>query len=183
VQEGGILTYFEISEECSEFLKSELKVIFQGVDSVLKTWARTSTRYIGIPMEERDPLPLEVSTVVSGLISGILNIRTTPDMARVLLMGSSVKRFSEEEIFRQFLVVLSGRLSAHFQGKNRGVFVSNIPRVSTAGNPTESQTIGCCAFVVENWPVEVRVTTEKLTARNETTRLSQAGSLKTEVLC
>jgi len=176
------LTYFEISEECSEFLKDELKVIFQGVDSVLKTWARTSTRYIGIPVEESDPLHIEVSAEVLGRFTGILNVRTTPDMARVLLLGSSVKRFSEVEVFKEFSAVLSRRLSAHFQGKNRSFFVSDKPRVSTQGNP-ESQTIGCCAFVVENWPVEVRVSTGKLTARNEMTRLNQTGLLEREILC
>jgi hypothetical protein len=175
------VTYFEISEECSEFLKDELKVIFQGVDSVLKTWARTSTRYIGIPVEERDPLPLEVSAEIFGRISGVLNIRTTPDMARVLFLGSP--RFSAEEVFKEFAAVLSGRLSAHFQGKNRGVFVSGAPEASKFGYGSESETIGCCAFVVENWPVEVRVSTEKLVTRHPMPRLTQTGSLETEVLC
>lgn len=177
------MTYFEISEECSEFLKSELKVIFQGIDSVLKTWAKTSTRYIGIPVEERDPLPLEFSTEFSGLFSGILTVRTTPDMARVLLLGLSVHRFSKEEAFKEFAAVLSSRLSAHFQAVNRGILVSSAPRVSTERNPLKSEMIGCCAFVVENWPVEVRVSTEKLVTRHEMPRSTQAGSLKTEVLC
>jgi len=177
------LTYFEISEECSEFLKSELKVIFQGVDSVLKTWARTSTRYIGIPVEERDPLPLEFSAEISGRVSGILSIRTTPDMARALLLGLSVHRFSKEEAFKEFAVVLNNRLSEYFKVKNRGIFVFGESQISKAGNPQESLTIGCCAFVVENWPVEVRVSTEKLVTRQEIPRLTQTGSLKTEVLC
>src|SRR5665213_773353 len=86
------------------------------------------------------------------------------------------------EVFKEFSAVLSRRLSAHFQGKNRSFFVSDKPRVSTQGNP-ESQTIGCCAFVVENWPVEVRVSTGKLTARNEMTRLNQTGLLEREILC
>jgi hypothetical protein len=153
-------SYFAIPQEYGEFPKSELNGILQGVAVVLESWANLSSRYIGAPVEGPAPMPLEFSVKFSGHSSGFLNVRTTAEMAKILLRsgeGKTVRQLPEEEVFKEFVSIFSGRLMAYLWGNNWGLFKSDAPVFSTPEHWPKSQPAASCAFLVENWPVEVRL--------------------------
>jgi hypothetical protein len=152
--------YVAIPQQNGEFPKSELNGILQGVSVVLESWANLSSRYIGVPVEGPAPLPLEFSVKFSGQASGYLNVRTSDEMAKVLHRSIQSKNGSfitEEAIFKEFVAVFSGRLMAYLWGNNWGLFKSDAPVFSTPENWPASAPSACCAFIVENWPVEIRL--------------------------
>ena len=65
-----MLTYFEISEGYGEFSKEEQEGLLQGVDAVLKTWSKTSSRSSGAAVEETEPRFLEFSVRFLGRFLG-----------------------------------------------------------------------------------------------------------------
>jgi hypothetical protein len=153
-------SYFAIPQEYGEFPKSELNGILQGVAVVLESWAHLSSRYIGLPVEGPAPLSLEFSVKFSGQASGFLNVRTTKEMAQILLKSFKVKSshsLPEEEIVKEFVAIFSGRLMAYLWGNDWGLFKSDAPIFSTPQDWPQYQPTASCAFLVENWPVEVRL--------------------------
>jgi hypothetical protein len=156
-------SYFAVPPEYGEFPKSELNGILQGVAVVLETWANLPSRYIGVPVEGPAPMSLEFSVKFSGQASGYLNVRTTNEMAQVLLRsleGKTDHPLQEDEVFKEFVVIFSGRLMAYLWGNNWGLFKSDPPSFSTPKNWPQDQPAASCAFLVENWPVEVRLWVE-----------------------
>ena len=153
-------SYFAIPQEYGEFPKSELNGILQGVAVVFESWAHLSSRYIGLPVEGPAPLSLEFSVKFSGHSSGFLNVRTTKEMAQILfksVKGKSASLLPEEEVFKEFVAIFSGRLMAYLWGNNWGLFKSDAPVFSTPQDWPQKQPTASCAFLVENWPVEVRL--------------------------
>ena len=152
--------YAAIPQENGEFPKSELNGILQGVSVVLESWANLSSRYIGVPVEGPAPLPLEFSVKFSGQATGYLNVRTSDELAKVLhhSIKSKNRAFaSEDDIFKEFVAVFSGRLMAYLWGNNWGLFKSDAPVFSTPKDWPKETPSACCAFIVENWPVEIRL--------------------------
>ncbi len=152
--------YIAIPQQNGEFPKSELNGILQGVSVVLESWANLSSRYIGVPVEGPAPLPLEFSVKFSGQASGYLNVRTSDELAKVLYRSIQTKaksHISQDDIFREFVAVFSGRLMAYLWGNNWGLFKSDAPTFSTPENWPKTDPSACCAFIVENWPVEIRL--------------------------
>jgi hypothetical protein len=178
-----MLTYFEIPEEYGYFPKGELEGILEGVEIVLKTWGQTASRKSGSLTGKSDPRFLEFSVGFLGRFFGILNVRATLDMAKSLLdsaKGTSINHLSQEEIIKEFSAVVMGRLTAHLWVKNWGVFVCGVPQLSASGIWADGKPLASCAFAVEDWPVEVRLMTEKLAVRSQTRKLNKKVSMKKE---
>jgi hypothetical protein len=178
-----MLTHFEISEGYSEFPKEEQEGLLQGVDAVLKTWSKTASRQNSAPAEKTEPRFIEFSVRFLGRFFGILTVRTTADLVKAFLCSSdgvSVRQLSEEEALKGFAAVLIGRLMAYLWEKNWGLFVSETPRFSTLGSWCDSKTLACGAFVVKKWPVEVRISTEKLVSRSQVMQFTKNVLLEME---
>jgi len=158
-----VTSYFAVPEPSDRIPKSELNGILKSVDSVLQSWANLSSHYIGMPAEGPANLPLEVSVRFSFPHPIFLNVRTTSELARVLVNSircQAVYSIPEEEIFKEFVNLLSDRLMVYLWGNNRRPFRRDEQFHSTSRNwPLGEPTAGC-AFIVENFPIEVRLWTE-----------------------
>ncbi len=175
-----MLTHFEIPEEYGYFPKGELEGVLEGAEIVLQTWG--TSRKGGAPAE-KSPRFVEFSVGFLGRFFGILNVRATLDMAKALLgsaKGVSFEHLSEKEITKEFSNVLMGRLTAHLWVKNWGVFVSGVPQLSASGMWADGKPLASCTFVVEDWPVEVRLMTEKLAVGSQTKKLNKKVFMKKE---
>jgi hypothetical protein len=159
-----MLTYFAGPEERDKFPISGLNGILQGVSVVLNKWAEKASHYGAMPIAEIDPLYFDFTIKFTGRSTGILSVRTTPDLAMILLAASeavALRNLSQEEIYSEFAAVLSGRLMAHLWITDKDFFISGAPTFSNTGIWADHQTMGSCAFLVKQWPVEVRVLSEK----------------------
>lgn len=178
-----MLTHFEIPEEYGYFPKGELEGILEGIEIVLKTWGQTTSRESGVSAKKSDPRFFEFSVGFLGRFFGILNVRVTLDMAKALLSsakGVALHHLSAEEIFKEFSSVVMGRLTAHLWVKNWGVFVCGVPQLSGSGIWADGKPLASCTFAVEDWPVEVRLMTEKLAVGSQAKKLNQKVSKKKE---
>src|SRR5271163_2592289 len=111
-------SYFLPPTEYGNSPKTEVNAILQGVTAVLESWAHLPSRYIGIPVDGPAPLPLEFSVRFAFHTTGFLNVRTAPELAKILLnhtQGGQVKKLSEE-VVREFVDIFSGRLMAYLWG-------------------------------------------------------------------
>jgi hypothetical protein len=166
-----MLTYFAVPEERDKFPISGLNGILQGVSVVLNKWAEKAAHYGAMPLSEIDPLYFDFTIKFTGRSAGILSVRTTPDLAMILLAASEaivIRDLSQEEIYTEFAAVLSGRLMAYLWITDKDFFISGAPTFSTAGTWAEHKTEASCAFLVKKWPVEVRVLSEKPETDNPT---------------
>lgn len=153
-------SYFMPPQEYGEFPKTEVNAILQGVTAVMESWAHLPSRYIGVPVEGPASLPLEFSVRFSGYASGFLNVRTSIEMARALVRqtnGKNVTRVPVEDVFKEFVDIFSGKLMAYLWGNNWGLLKMEMPTFTQPKNWPEKEPTACCAFIVENWPVEVRL--------------------------
>lgn len=153
-------SHFIPPQEYGEFPKTEVNAILQGVTAVMESWAHLPSRYIGMPVEGPAFLPLEFSVRFSGHATGFLNVRTTPDVAKVLILkvgGRKALKSAEVEVFKEFVDVFSGRLMAYLWGNNWGLLRMELPNFTTPKSWPKKEPTACCAFIVEHWPVEVRL--------------------------
>lgn len=156
-------SYAAVSEASNQIPESELTGIVKSVETVLQSWANLSSRYIGMPAEGPATLPLEVSVRFSSPCSVFLNVRTTSEMARVLVSSircQAVYPIPEEEVFKEFVNFLSDRLMAYLWGNNKRPFKTNEQFFSTPRNWPPGEPTAGGAFIVKNYPIEVRLWTE-----------------------
>ncbi|HXL72047.1 MAG TPA: hypothetical protein VN963_00340 [bacterium] len=156
-------SYLAVPEPSDRIPEGELTGILKSVDSVLQSWANLSSQHIGMPAEGPAPLPLEFSIRFSFPSSVFLNVRTTGEMAQVMIRsirGQAVFPISDEEVFREFVNLLSDRLMAYLWGNHRRPFKSNEQFFSAPRNWPLGEPTACGAFIVENFPIEVRLWAE-----------------------
>lgn len=156
-------SYFAVPEPSDRIPKSELNGILKSVDSVLQSWANLSSHYIGMPAEGPATLPLEVSVRFSFPHPIFLNVRTTDELAKVLVSSircQAIYSIPEEEIFKEFVNLLSDRLMVYLWGNNKRPFRCEEQILSTPQNWPLGEPDAGCAFIVENFPIEVRLWTE-----------------------
>jgi hypothetical protein len=60
-----VTSYFAVPESKGRIPKSELSGILKSMESILKSWADLSARFIGAPAEGPADLPLEFSVLFS----------------------------------------------------------------------------------------------------------------------
>ena len=159
-----MLTYFAGPEEQDKIPISGLNGILQGVSVILNKWAEKASHFGAMPIADTDPLYFDFTIKFTGRSTGILSVRTTPDLAMILLAASeaiSIRDLSQDEIYTEFAAVLSGRLMAHLWITDKDFFISGAPTFSNAGIWADHKTAASCAFLVKKWPVEVRILSEK----------------------
>jgi len=156
-------SYSAVPEPSNQIPQSELNGILKSVEAVLQSWAHLSSRYIGMPAEGPATLPLEFSVRFSAPFSLFLNIRTTNEMAQVIIhsiRGQILFPISDEEAFKEFANLLSDRLMGYLWGNNRRPFKPDEQFLSVPQNWPIGEPTACAAFIVENSPIEVRLWTE-----------------------
>ncbi len=154
--------YVSVPEPSDQIPQSELNGILKSVESVLQSWAHLSSRYIGMPAEGPATLPLEVSIKFSAPFFVLLNIRTTSEMAQIIIRsirGQIHFPLSDEEVFKEFANLLSDRLMGYLWGNNRRPFKPDEQFLSSPRNWPVGEPTACAAFIVENSPIEVRLWT------------------------
>ena len=153
-------SYSPVPHKHGQFLKSEINGILECLAEVLETSAKLRCRHIGMPAEGPASLPLEFSVRYYGQSSIYLNVRTTMELAQLLeasIQDGAMKPGKREETFKEFVNAFGGRLTAYLWGSVGGNSSPDIPSLSTPQSWPAREPTACCAFIVENWPLEVRL--------------------------
>jgi hypothetical protein len=154
--------YLAVPEPADQVPDSEFNGILKSLETVLQSWVNLSSRYIGMPAEGPAALPLELSIRFTSPYPVFLNVRTTSEMTQVMihsLTGPILFPISDEEVFREFASLFSDRLMAYLWGNNRRPFKSDEQFYSQPRNWPPGEPTACAAFIVENFPIEVRLWT------------------------
>ena len=153
-------TYFPAPLEYQDFPKAEQSAVQEAMRHVLHSWAYLPCGSIGAPVEGPAPLVIERSVRLSGRALAFLNIRTTPELSKMLAQcaqGEENHGDNGEDAFHEFVNIYCGHLMTYLWGKAGAKFDSFLPVPTTPMDWPNVQPSASCAFLVENIPVEVRL--------------------------
>ncbi len=153
-------TYFPAPLEHQDFPKAEQNAVQEAMRHVLHSWAYLPSGPIGAPVEGPAPLKLERSVSLSGRALAYLNIRTSPELAKLLsesARGEERHEENDEDAFYEFVNIYCGHLMTYLWGKEGAKFDSFLPVPTTPVDWPKPTPSASCAFLVENIPVEVRL--------------------------
>jgi hypothetical protein len=146
--------------EHQDFPKAEQNAIMEAMKNVLHSWAYLPSGSIGAPVEGPAPLAVERSVRLSGRALAYLNLRTTPELSKMLSQyakGEENQGADDEDAFHEFVNIYCGHLMTYLWGKEGAQFDSYLPIPTTPSDWPSSMPAAACAFLVENIPVEVRL--------------------------
>ncbi len=152
--------YFPAPLEYQDFPKAEMNAVMEAMKNVLHSWAYLPSGSIGAPVEGPAPLQLERSVRLSGRALGYLNVRTNPELSKILAeyaQGEPVAVENQEDAFHEFVNIFCGHLMTYLWGKEGKGFDSFLPIPTTPADWPITSPAASCAFIVEDIPVEVRL--------------------------
>lgn len=156
--------YLQPPLEPQEFPKSEMRALLESMRHVMNSWAYLAPFDIGLPAEGPAFLEMEKSVYFSGRAKGILNIRTTPELASILAEYASGEPGGAEDAkdaFREFVNIFCGHLMTFLWGQESAGFDPYLPQDSTQKDWPAAPPSAACCFLVGNSPVEVRLWVER----------------------